>query len=155
MDPTYTYIVAALIVVFVILLLYLLFNQIRQKKVTVVAKLAADNSGTITFTATDKTKTSITVTIPFGANSKTSCAAPSGTSTTLDNILYNSSTSQATLNVKAGSTKYAIVFPISAVLNGGCTVTGTAKAFNRAKVTIAKGSISFGKGSSTFVLTGS
>lgn len=154
MDLVQTYTVITLIIVFVILLIYLLSYHIMKKKVTVVPKLAADGSGTITFTALDKTKTSITVTIKLSANSGASCSAPSGTTTMLDNLTYGVAPNQVVLNLKSGPAKFKVVFYTGSILNGGFANSGNSKKFGRTKVTISAGNIGFGSGSSMFSLQG-
>lgn len=154
MDPAYTYVVIALIIVFIVLLIYLLSYHVMQKKVTVVPNLAADGSGTIKFTALDKTKTSITVTITLSANSGASCSAPSGITTTLDNLTYGVAPNQVVLNLKSGPAKYKVVFYTGSILKGGFANSGNSKKFGRTKVTISAGNIGFGSGSSMFSLQG-
>ena len=147
---TYTVIVAILIVAVLIAILYMAYSRVTQKKVTVVAKLAADGSGTVTFTALDKSKTSITVKLTVAANSGNLCpAAVNGSTSMLDTIQYVAATGAVTLNVKVKSTSYAIVLQKLAP-----TIIGKKTKFTRSSVTIAKGSLTLGNKSNSIQLNG-
>jgi len=149
---TYTIIVAVLIVVVLIALIYMFYSQVSQKKVTVVANLASDGSGTVTLSAFDSNKTSITVTLTVAANSSNSCSSgANGVSTMLDTVEYTSSTT--TLNIKVKSTKYTVVLANSS-LQTAPVVVGNKSKFNRSHVVIKKGSVTFGNKKNSIQLQG-